>query len=130
MTAQQPVLFEEHQRFRQPWIWILVLGVGTVPLLILMRVLTRGPHAPGEVATWLGSCAVVALVAALLYVMELTVRVTPAVLEIRYFPFVRRRIPLDEIALCEPVTFNPVLDAGGWGIHYSLTGYGWAFNVS
>ncbi len=66
----------------------------------------------------------------LLWATRLSVRVEPGHLRIRFFPFRRRDIPLSEIARWEVRTYRPIREYGGWGIRYSLTGAGWAYNVS
>ncbi|HTL28989.1 MAG TPA: hypothetical protein VL282_07210, partial [Tepidisphaeraceae bacterium] len=35
-----------------------------------------------------------------------------------------------DIVQFEPRTYRPLVDASGWGVHYSFTGKGWAYNVT
>jgi hypothetical protein len=42
----------------------------------------------------------------------------------------RRDIPLRQIARWEVRTYRRILEYGGWGIRYALTGGGWAYNIS
>ncbi len=120
------VLFEEGQRFRQPWLWGMVISVALLPVLVLLPPLRRLPaHGSPQVAVaiYLGTLA---FVVGTLLIMRLTVRVTPEEIEIRYVPFVDRHIAIAEIAGFEPRTYNPIL--AGYGIH--VTPYGWVYNVS
>jgi hypothetical protein len=64
----------------------------------------------------------------LVYVMKLTVRLDDAGLHVRFFPLVKRDIPLEEIARWEARTYRPILEYGGWGIRCGWKGM--AYNVS
>ena len=47
---------------------------------------------------------------------------------LRFFPLIRRTIPLTEIQSCEARTYRPIREYGGWGIRWGFSGM--AFNVS
>ncbi len=133
MPAQaQEVLFEEEQSFRQRWVWAL-LGATLVLLVVpLGFVLSGAPVKPGS-DTFSGvvglavGIAVVIGVAVLMYTMKLTVRLDDAGLHVRFFPLVKRDIPLEEIARWEARTYRPILEYGGWGIRCGWKGM--AYNV-
>src|SRR5208283_4550429 len=71
-----------------------------------------------------------AVLAVIFYFARLSVRVDRDFLHIRFLFFLRKDIPLDEIAEWQACVYRPILDYGGWGIRYSLTRKGWAYNVS
>lgn len=49
----------------------------------------------------------------------------------RHYPLTGwKRWPYEEIATCEPRTYRPILEYGGWGIRGGLPGKGMAYNVS
>src|SRR5262249_9430322 len=134
MPAQaQEILFEEDQSFRQTWVWAL-LGVTLLLLVVpLGFVLGGAPTKDGSdtlsgVIGLVGGIAVVIGVAVLMYYMKLTVRLDAEALHVRFFPLVKRDIPLEEIARWEARTYRPLLEYGGWGIRYSWKGV--AYNVS
>ncbi len=116
--------FREVQRFRQWWVWAILLGSlgvavgGTgyevyrqeVPLTSLLVML-----------------AVAAGMILLFVVLELVIEVRSDVLYVRFWP-VRKQIPYDEITRCEARTYRPILEYGGWGIRWGWKG--WAYNVS
>jgi hypothetical protein len=131
VQAEQ-IKFEEEQSFRQTWVrWLitggLVLVVGTAGLLIFGMI--RQPAHANEALIPL---AIVVFIQGgamwLIYAMKLSVRVEDRHLHIRYFPLVKRDIPLEEIAHCEARTYRPLLEYGGWGIRCSWKGM--AYNVS
>ncbi len=131
--------FEEEQRFRQPWIWAIVLlsvvgllvvfGYGLIQQLILKEPFGDNPASD----TGLIMAAVTVFVLGggstlLLYKIKLVTKVDSNSLHILFFPLRRRDIPLSEIAHWEARTYNPIRDYGGWGIKVGRRG--WAYNVS
>ncbi len=115
-------LFEEQQYFRQPWLWGLLLTI----LAILVVVAALAP--PDNDVIWI----VIAIHVGfdlLFYFMKLAVEVDSDAVHIRFFPFMRKTIPLSDIARWEARTYRPLREYGGWGIRYSLK-KGWAYNVS
>lgn len=142
MNGQQgQTFFFEQQRMRQLWLWI-VAAAGSLALFsitgyMLYRRLVLGDHLGNTdmstVELVIFSLFTVAIgigLPWLLYSMHLTVWVSEEYVHIRYFPFIRKRIPLRHIAHAGVRTYHPILEYGGWGIRMSLRGRGWAFNVS
>lgn len=125
------LFFEEEQAFRQTWLWGLMVGVLVLLVVILGLVLFQAAGQEGVVPAVAGLVVgiVVEVGAALLiYTMKLTVRVDAAGLHVRFWPLVKRDIPLDTIARCEARTYHPILEYGGWGVRCSWKGM--AYNVS
>jgi len=109
-------LFREVQRFRQPWIWVLLGGLG-----LLMIVL--GP------ISW-GGLVVVGAVATLLYSLRLQTEVRADGIYIKMWPLHRsfRRISWSEIERYESTQYSPLRQFGGWGIRWTPGKI--AYNVS
>jgi hypothetical protein len=126
--------YRETQRFRQPWLWLLIAGIfgvtvwGFVQQIILGRPFGQNP-APDTVMM------VIALVFGIAFpvlflVGNLTVEVRSDGLYYRFFPFhIRfRRIAPESLVNYEVRTYKPIRDYGGWGIRYGRGGK--AYNVS
>lgn len=118
-------LFEERQKFTQPWLWALIL----VPFVGVLAVVLLVPKPPGPAGELV--LVVVPLVLGLSVLTFatacLTTTVTPGELRVRFVPFfVNKRIPIGEIARFSPLSYN--IWQTGYGIHYSR--YGWVYNVS
>lgn len=128
-ATTEEVLFEEQQQFRQPWVWALLLGVLVIESAAFMAVITQTPGGAG-VLIFIGVLALLLGVIWLMYSLKLTVRVHPDRVHIHFFPLTKRDIPLEEIASHEARTYRPILEYGGWGLRYSFTGHGRAYNVS
>jgi len=129
------VLFREEQRFRQWWLWLLLIGVSAVvDVALVAAIVDYSRH--GSNMTWFGAYVVpvigltitLALIA-LFYAARLTTEVRPEGLFIRFFPFHLRfkRILLDGATSCRAVTYSPIGTYGGWGIRYTWKGK--AYNV-
>jgi hypothetical protein len=130
-TQTQEALFAEEQSFRQAWVWALMLGVLLMLVGIFAAVILGAPNKGGTLEGLVGIGVGIVLVvgaAVLMYVMRLSVRVDATGLHVRFFPLVRKDIPLEEIARWEARTYRPILEYGGWGIRCSWKGM--AYNVS
>lgn len=123
----EAVLFEEEQSFRQPWVWAVLLGSFVVVLAVCVAALLQGAGG-AAVAAMAGGVALQVGTIWLLYVMKLAVRLDEAGLHVRFWPFVRKDIPLDEIARWEARTYRPIVEYGGWGVRCGWNGM--ADNVS
>ena len=131
--------FEEEQRFRQPWIWaillpilvvlLVVFGYGLIQQLVLKE--PFGDNPASDTALIIAAVTVFVLGGGsmlLLYKMKLVTKLDSNCLHILFFPLRRRDIPLSDIAHWEARTYNPIRDYGGWGIRVGRGG--WAYNVS
>jgi hypothetical protein len=135
MTAlpYERFLFEEEQRFRQPWLILVVVFVCAIvftTVSLLVHSLTPSSLGTIGLAAMLSGVVTSGVIVMVILVCRLRVRVDHQSLDISFRPFVHRRIRLQDIAEFEPRTYRPLIDASGWGVHYSFTGKGWAYNVS
>ncbi|MBE0481658.1 MAG: hypothetical protein IBX68_11860 [Dehalococcoidia bacterium] len=120
--------YREVQRFRQVWLWAVVLSVAILSLYFLAeQVLSQpAPDTPFVVIAVIFGLGFPLL----FYSLNLTVMVFPDGVHFRFFPlqWSYRRIPLDEVESCEARTYSPLKEYGGWGIRYGRKGK--AYNVS
>ncbi len=132
--SKQKILFEEKQGFRQVWLWVMVLGVASLFwagfAYQLSQVNSRGGHVV-EVA----SAFILVLLLGLglpvfFFLMSLTTVVEPGVLKVWFWPFhlKPRIIYLHLVRDYDKVTYNPILEYGGWGIRWTPNGK--AYNMS
>ncbi len=123
-------VFREVQRFRQWWLWLLLLpgalaitgimAYGMVVQLALGRPWGDEPMSDvGLAIVGSLSIALVLLVVLGLYSMKLVTEVRGDGLYIVFFPLYRRRIAFQDIWQCEPVSYRPLGDYGGWGIRWN-----------
>jgi hypothetical protein len=138
--------FREEQRFRQPWLWVLLFGCalgglfgagtfihGMIRQFIYGQPWGGRPMSDTGLAV-VGAVAILCCLSAavgapwLLYAVRLVAEVRDDGLYVRFFPFRGRTIAFDRIRHCEARTYRPILEYGGWGIRWGLRGK--AYNVS
>ncbi|HEY3266335.1 MAG TPA: hypothetical protein VGM37_05370 [Armatimonadota bacterium] len=132
--------YEEKQRFRQWWMWAILLPSLGAPMGVagywafahyaLGRTIPNlNPGSPDP-----GPALVIAFLALgaplwMMWAAELRIRVRPDALHVSFFPFMReRRFLYSQILRAEARTYNPVGEYGGWGL--KGTGKNRALNVS
>jgi hypothetical protein len=134
-------LFREDQQFRQPILWIILLGMsafcaGTIAWMISRQVIQDIPFGEDAMSNdkmLLLGAIIVSLNGILLwlfYVLKLQTEVTTQGLFIRFKPFHRktRQIDLSGVIAVEAVRYRPAMDYGGWGIRRGRQGT--AYNVT
>jgi hypothetical protein len=118
-------MFKEEQRFRQWWIWAIVLVVaalgwwGFVQQIVLGEPFGNNPAS--DWAVWLLWVFVGLGLPALFAFIRLAIEVTADEVVIRYRPLLKRRILLADIERVNARTYKAVREYGGWGIK------GWSF---
>ncbi len=129
MTPDEDATFIEVQRFTQWWIkalaaFLFLVGAGTAVFAQMGQ--SRG----GWFVALLAGVGTGLLMPSLLYYAQLTTKVSPEGLFVRFRPFHFRpkRIDLSQLADVEPVTYRPIVEYGGWGIRSGRKGN--AYNVS
>jgi hypothetical protein len=122
-------LFEEQQRFRQWWLWVIM---GAVLVLVPGSILLGPVENDGRlVAEILAISIVPVLIVTLFLVMNLKTRIDNNGIRYRLFPLQLREhiITWDEVAHWEVRKYSPLWEYGGWGLRYSFK-HGEAINVS
>lgn len=113
------VRFSETQRFRQPWLWAILLGALGASLLTV-------PTGVGLVIVLL-----VAGVLAFFAAARLETEVRDRGVFVRLYPLQRsfRRIEFSDVTDYEAISYDPIREYGGWGIRWRLAGPGTAYSV-
>lgn len=108
------VRFHEIQRFRQPWLWALLVVVVAAPVV-----------AGSPLGAVVGG-----VVALFVWTLRLTTEVRDDALYLKFTPLHRsyRRVPWDAVESVEAVRYRPIREYGGWGIRFGRGTV--AYNVS
>lgn len=119
------VLFREEQRFRQPWLWVL-LAASAVPALVIgvLAITAWGDR-------WVGTIVLALVLGMPLLFSRLTLRteVRRDGLHLRFRPFVwHRHLRPEDLAEATARTYRPLSEYGGWGLRWGSSGI--AYNVS
>ncbi|MER2598035.1 MAG: DUF6141 family protein [Caldilineales bacterium] len=116
--------FHEEQRFRQPWIWLLILGTagvqwwGWIQQIVLGRPFGSNP-APDWVL-WLLLLLVGIGLPLLFWNIRLLVKVDANGIEMHYWPLSPQRIRFEQITGCQVDSdYQPLQRYGGWGVRGS-----------
>ena len=133
--------YKEVQKFRQPWIWMILaipglLIVGLFALAINRQILHGqkfGNHPMsdnGLIVTFILVLLLFVLLAMLAGFAKLTTLVDENGIRYRFFPFQFNfhKIGWDEMDQCNVVSYSPVREYGGWGVRSGKNGK--AYNVS
>ena len=135
----QEIYFSEEQRFRQKWLWILLLvstfsitiffAYGFIRQIILGQPWGDRPMSDiSLIIVGLLSITLMGGMTYLFYSLKLVTEVRNDCVHIRFFPLSEQRIPFHNIKKCEVRRYNPIREYGGWGIRYGRKGK--AYNVS
>ncbi|MFC6732071.1 MULTISPECIES: hypothetical protein [unclassified Haladaptatus] len=120
--SEESVYFRETQRFRQPWLWVLLVGLTA----LLLWVAFTETESLGERV----------LVAALgvafplfFVVLGLQTEVRADGVHLRFFPLhlTERHVPASDLTGFDAREYRPLSEYGGWGIRRGRNG--WAYNV-
>lgn len=101
-------MYKETQHFRQPWLWVLLIGVLAATLY------GQNYVSIGVVAIFLGLFALV----------RLETNINEKGISFRWFPFqIRpRMIAWHQIERVQVRKYSPLGEFGGWGLRYSWNG--------
>ena len=127
------VSYSEKQRFRQRWLWMLLLIFPVGSLWSLFQQIILGSLFGGnaESIPVLFVLVVIGVMFTLfMYTTGLDTEVIEEGLRIRFWPFHLNWVflPFSSIQKAEAVTYRPLAEYGGWGIRYGRKGK--AYNVS
>jgi hypothetical protein len=113
--------FEEIQRFRQPWLWAMLIALqllflyGLVQQLILGKQFGDNP-APDILLVFLSLIPFFIII--LFGVMHLKTTIGEENIEILFFPFTKVIINKEEIEKAQVREYKALMEYGGWGIRY------------
>jgi hypothetical protein len=128
-------LFTERQSFRQWWLWAILVLVNGIFLYAIVVQIIGGQPVGDHPATDRGLIAMFGLMLVatwFLASLRLDTRMTDEAIMIRFFPLHRkwRSYAWSDIRSAEVRQYSPIMEFGGWGLRFSLSGKGTAYNVA
>ena len=123
-------LFEETQRFKQVWIWIILIGVSLVMLYQLTMALTESNPATESLTALTIALFLVIGVNIIIYSARLKTKIDNEGVSITFKPLINK----PKLFACEEIDrafvrkYKPIWEYGGWGIRYRWSGR--AYNTS
>ena len=132
---ENEIIFSESQRFKQWWLWIILLGVDVLFLYIIFQQLVLGKPFGGKPMTNLMlvmTTGFILLLSVMFIYFRLDTQIKKDGIYVRFFPiqFTFRYYPWDTISKSFVREYNAILEFGGWGFRIGLFGKGKAFTMS
>lgn len=127
-----PVSFHEVQRFRQWWIWPLIIVLASVPFVLTwLLVFSEEAPKPTRVFPVIFAFVFSILPVALLYSIRLETTITTEHISYRFFPLHKKKRVLQwgDIASVYVRKYSPMFEYGGYGARVSLRN-GVCLNIS
>ncbi len=111
-------IFNETQRFRQVWIWTILLVITGIAVgTMIYQLINDTQTSLGELIIPVG---ILVFVNGLFFSMHLTTRFDSESISYSYFPFLgQRKYNWKEIESMELIAYNGLLEYGGWGIKWN-----------
>lgn len=130
-----PILFSEKQHFKQWWLWLILLTVnGMIIFDIVWQVVlghTFGDQPIGNTELLILGGVTLGVTLFMLF-SSLETKISTDGIDVRFFPihFKFRHFTWDEVASAHVRQYAPIAEYGGWGLRYSMSGAGKAYNMS
>ena len=120
--------FKEQQKFTQWWLWMILLGIGIIPIFGIYKQLILkekfGDKPMSDLGIIIFSAFVFGLIA-LFWFIKLKTQIDHNEIRMNFYPFVKKRITWNEIKSTQIINYGFV---GGWGIRL-WTKYGTIYNI-
>ena len=128
-------LFTERQRFKQWWLWLILLGTNGLFLFGVFKQVIGGQQFGDKPMSNVGLLIATGLtiLLTLLFVnFRLDTTIKKDGIYVRFFPFHLqfKYYPWDKLTKSFVRQYSPIADFGGWGLRLGLFGKGTAYNVS
>ncbi|WP_299287582.1 hypothetical protein [uncultured Mucilaginibacter sp.] len=124
------VLFKETQRFRQWWLWLILIAAFGITISAITK--EHKELQNDSNFALLTPLLVPILAFVLIFFSKLDTEIDAEGIHVRFFPFhfKFKTYSRDTIGQAVVTKYNPILDYGGWGLRLGLFGKGKAYNVS
>ena len=135
MIMSNNILFTERQKFKQWWIWLILLCINGILIFGVFKQVIKGQQF-GDKPMGNIELLIVTGLLLLLTLLFINLRLDTIIKQdgiyVRFFPFhiKFKYFAWDSITKSYVRQYSPVTEYGGWGLRLGLFGKGKAFNVS
>jgi len=108
--------FKEEQKFTQWWLWVILIGVGMIPIFGLYKQIVLGEKFGNNPMSDVGLLFFALFVfnlLALFWFMRLKTNIDGNCIKMSFFPFVKKKVNWHDVKSAKIVNYGFV---GGWGI--------------
>ncbi len=132
---ENPILFSETQRFKQWWLWILLIGINVLLLYAVFAQVVTGNaigNRPAGNNQLLFGAGLSLLITFFVLSFRLDTQIKNEGIYVRLFPLqaTYRFFPWNSLLKCYVRKYHPVAEYGGWGLRLGLFGKGTAYTIS
>jgi hypothetical protein len=129
------ILFSENQKFKQWWLWLILLGINGLILYGVFKQVILGVQfgdKPMSNAGLFVTTGLTILLTILFAIFRLETKIKKEGIYVRFFPFhlTFKYYAWDKLTKSFVRKYSPLTEYGGWGLRIGLFGKGTAFNVS
>lgn len=129
------VLFSEKQKFKQWWLWLLIIGINGFLLYGAFAQIAGGQPFGSKPISNTGLVIITGsmlLLTLLMANLRLETMIKNDGIYVRFFPFHLKfkHYNWEKLTKSYVRQYSPVKEFGGWGLRFGLFGKGTAFNVS
>jgi len=122
------IVFKEEQKFTQWWLWLILIGIGVLPIIGIYKQLIIeekfGDNPMSDLGLIIFSIFIFGLIT-LFWFMRLKTIIDQNEIRMSFFPFVKKKVNWKDVKSAEVVNYGFV---GGWGIRLG-TKYGTIYNI-
>ena len=122
------LVFKEEQKFTQWWLWILLSGIGLIPIYGIYKQLILGEKFGDNPMPDIGLIIfflIVFGIIAFIGSMKLTTEIDQNDIKIHFYPLLKKQFKWNEVKHAEVVNYGFV---GGWGVRF-WPKYGTIYNI-
>lgn len=127
------ILFSETQRFKQLWIWMILLGINSISMYgIYQQIILGIPYGnkPMSNAGLIITSSFTILLTIFFLLLRLDTRITADGISVKFFPFhgKYKQYSWNQLTKVYIRKYSPIRELGGWGVRFMSNGI--AYNVS
>jgi hypothetical protein len=135
MIMDNEILFSETQRFKQWWLWILLIGINGLMIYGVIAQVVNGHtfgDKPASNSQLLIGTAISLLISIFVLNFRLDTKIKNDGIYVRLFPLQLsfKFFPWNSLIKCYVRKYNAIAEYGGWGWRLGLFGKGTAYNIS
>lgn len=132
---ENEIFFRERQKFKQWWIWLILLGINTLFLIGVFKQVIGGQSFGGNPMSDTGlliATGLSILFTLLFVIFSLDTIIKKDGIYVRFFPFHLKfkYFAWDSLTKSFVRQYSPISEYGGWGLRFGIFGNGTAYNVS
>lgn len=129
------ILFSERQKFKQWWLWLILLGCNGLFLFGIFKQVMGGQQLGDKPMNDLGLLIAIGITIILtiyFVIIRLDTIIKKDGIYVRFFPFHLKfkHYTWDKLTKSFVRKYSPLSEYGGWGLRLGLFGKGRAYNVS